>query len=110
MMNFSSTQEFRFEVTTPLDFNVRVTTSYWNLIINVKHPAMVNLEYEVKQTLKHPEEIRVSKNDPNVFLFYKVQHPGRWICAVTKKLNGEGFLITAYLTDAIKEGEHIWPR
>ena len=28
--------------------------------------------------------------------------------AVAKRLNGEGFLITAYPTDAIKEGEQIW--
>jgi hypothetical protein len=71
---------------------------------------MAKLEYEVKEALKNPEEIRVSRSDPKVFLFYKAQHPGRWICAVTKKLNSEGFLITAYPTDAIKEGEHIWPR
>ncbi len=28
--------------------------------------------------------------------------------AVTRRLNDEGFLITAYQTDAIKEGESIW--
>jgi len=27
-----------------------------------------------------------------------------WVVAVTKRLNGDGFLITAYQTDAIKEG------
>jgi hypothetical protein len=31
------------------------------------------------------------------------------MCAVAKRLNGEGFLITAYVTDTIKEGEHLWP-
>jgi len=34
----------------------------------------------------------------------------RWICAVTKKLNGDGFLITTYPTDRIKEGKRIWHR
>jgi hypothetical protein len=35
---------------------------------------------------------------------------GRWVCAVAKRLNEDGFLITTYPTDAIKEGERIWPR
>jgi len=26
------------------------------------------------------------------------------------QLCGEGFLVTAYPTDAIKEGEYIWPK
>jgi hypothetical protein len=36
------------------------------------------------------------------------EQPGRWLCAVAKRLNAEGFLITTYPTDAIKEGERIW--
>jgi len=39
-----------------------------------------------------------------------MERPGRWICAVAKRLNEEGFLITTYLTDAMKEGEQIWSR
>jgi hypothetical protein len=53
-------------------------------------------------------KIRASRSDPNILLFYKIQSPGRWICAVTKKLNDDGFLITAYPTDTIKEGKQIW--
>jgi len=47
---------------------------------------------------------------PQVYLFYKLEQMGLWICAVAKRLDSEGFLITAYPTDAIKEGERIWPR
>ena len=32
----------------------------------------------------------------------------RWVVAVARRLNGDGFLITAYQTDAIKEGETLW--
>jgi len=71
---------------------------------------MAGLESSVKETIEKPEEIRVRRNDPKVFLFHKLQRPGRWICAVAKRLNGEGFVITAYPTVSIKEGEHIWPR
>jgi hypothetical protein len=71
---------------------------------------MAGHEKEVKDALEHPEEIRRSKSDKAVYLFYKTERKGRWVCAVSKKLNEEGFLITAYPTDSIKAGEKIWPR
>lgn len=37
-----------------------------------------------------------------------LERPKRWICAVVKRLDGDGFLITTFPTDAIKEGEQIW--
>ena len=102
--------EYRFEVSTVLGFQVRVTRTYWDLIVSIKHPVMAGREDVVKDVLENPSEIRQSKNDPKVYLFYKPEGTRRWICAVAKRLDGGGFLITTYLTDAIKEGEVIWPR
>jgi hypothetical protein len=99
-----------FEAETPLAFRVRVTAAYWNVIVTIKHPVMLGREADVQDTLQNPEEIRLSKKDASVYLFYKPERIGRWVCAVTKRLNGEGFLITAYPTDAVKEGEQIWHR
>lgn len=99
-----------FEVMTPLGFRVRVTVGYWQLITTIKHPAMSGREREVKAALGEPDEIRRSMRDPAVYLFYKSQRAGRWVCAVSRRLDGDGFLITAYPTDAVKEGERIWPR
>ena len=110
MTHTSNPEELLFEAMTPLDFTVRVTETYWDLIVTIKHPIMAGFESNVKETLENPEQIRVSRNDPKILLFYKIQRPGRWICAIAKRLNGEGFLVTAYPTDAIKEGEHIWPK
>lgn len=104
------TDELFFEVTTPLGFCVRVTSSYWELIVTVKHPVMQGREADVQQALRDPDQIRQSRSDPSVYLFYRTERPGRWICAVAKRLNEEGFLITTYPTDAIKEGEQIWSR
>jgi len=104
------TGDLLFEVLTPLGFSVRVTREYWELIIKVKHPIMAGREVDVQATLRNPTEIRVSKSDPNVYLFYKPERIARWVCAVTRRLNGEGFLITTYPTDAIKEGKRIWPK
>ncbi len=106
----STKNDLLFLVATPLGFHVRVTRSYWDLIVTMKHPVMQGREHDVQNALRFPDEIRLSRSDPNVYLFYKSENMQRWVCAVTKRLNGEGFLITTYPTDAIKEGEHLWPK
>ncbi len=98
------------EVETPLGFVVRVRNDYWKLITTVKHPVMAGRKEDVADTLKNPDEVRQSTTDPNVFLFYKAERADRWVCAVAKRLDTEGFLITTYPTDAIKEGKQIWPK
>ncbi len=99
-----------FEVATPLGFYVRVTQGRWNLIVTVKHPVMIGQENLVREALEKPEQVRRSRSDYNVYLFYRQVSPGRWICAVVKRLNDDGFLITVYPTEAVKEGTLIWPR
>ena len=71
---------------------------------------MIGREEDVKETMERPEEIRLSRSDQHVYLFYRTERVGRWVCAVSKKLEEDGFLITAYPTDAIKEGVRIWPK
>jgi hypothetical protein len=110
MRDTTSTDDLLFEALTPLGFRVRVSRSYWELIITVKHPVMAGREWDVKETLENPGEIRQSRSDPAVYLFYSPERKGRWVCAVAKQLNGDGFLITTYPTDAIKEGVRVWPK
>ena len=110
MADAPSSDDLLFEVLTPLGFRVRVTHAYWNLIITIKHPVMAGHENDVKDALRNPSEIRQSKSNAAVYLFYKPERIGRWVCAVAKRLDGEGFLITAYPTDAVKEGELVWPK
>lgn len=102
--------ELLFEVPTPLGFDVRVTHARWRLITTVKHPVMTGRDANVKTTLKQPDEIRLSRSDPDVLLFYRAEEATRWICSVVKRTGDEGFLITTYPTDAIKEGSRVWPR
>ncbi len=97
-----------FQVDTPLGFRVRTTLRYWNLVIVEKHDVVRGRESSVAEALTDPNEIRRSLSDENVYLFYKVERPGRWLCVVAKRLNGEGFIITVYPADAIKEGETVW--
>lgn len=99
-----------FEVLTPLGFRVRVTHQRWHLITTAKHPVMAGREAIVKTTLESPEQIRRSRSDPQVLLFYRAEGMRRWVCAVAKQAADQGFLITAYQTDAIKEGIQVWPK
>ena len=99
----------KFEILTPLGFTVRTSASYWQRIVT-KHPDIEALEALVWETLAAPDEIRRSSQDEKVFLFYLVRQRKRWVVAVARQLNGDGFLITADQTDAVKEGESIWPR
>lgn len=99
-----------FTASTPLNCQIRVTIAYWNIITQIKHPIMNGQELAVQATLTQPDEIRRSRSDSNVYLFYKAQQEKQWLCAVIKKLNGDGFLITTYPTDAIKEGETVWQK
>jgi len=99
-----------FEVRTALGFSVRMQLPRWRLIVNEKHPAMNGRERDVEEALGIPEEIRRSRSDTDVYLFYRRERPDRWTCVVVKRLDGDGFVITAYPTDTIKEGERIWAR
>lgn len=62
------------------------------------------------RTLESPEQIRQSRSDSDVFHFYGAEKSSRWVCAVAKRAADQGFLITAYPTDAIKEGTQVWPK
>jgi len=104
----SDEKDVLFDAMTPLGFRVRVTKDYWDLIVTIKHPVMAGREDDVKRALEQPDEIRQSKSDKRVYLFYRAEREKRWICAVSKRTNEEGFLITTYPTDAIKEGVQIW--
>ena len=105
-----SDSDLLFEVLTPLGFSVRVTRARWEFLISVKHPVMAGREDVVQSTLQSPEQVRQSRSDSDVMLFYRAERSDRWVCAVAKQTADSGFLITAYPTDAIKEGTQVWPK
>ncbi|MBI4455958.1 MAG: DUF4258 domain-containing protein [Acidobacteria bacterium] len=101
--------DVHFEVTSKLGKLIRVTKSRWDLIVKTKHPEIEGQESEAKRALREPDEIRRSRSDGSVFLYYRRQ--GRLsLAVVAKHNNGDGFIITAYFTDRIKEGERVYKR
>lgn len=97
-----------FVVMTPLGFSVRTTHGYWTLISTIKHPVMRGCVEDVRTTLANPDEVRASRSDPSVLLFYRTDGDRRWVCAVAKQAGDLSFLVTAYRTRAIKEGAILW--
>lgn len=71
------------------------------------------MESEIVHVLQAPAEIRVSRSDDDVKLFYRyfarTLVGGKWLCVVVKYLPNNAFVITAYLTDKLKAGENSWP-
>ena len=97
------------DVQTPLGFRVICSDTYWQRITTIKHPAMRNRLEDVRQTLAEPDEVGLSVSDSSVLLFHRQVTP-RWVCAVVKRTDDIGYLLTAYPADKIKQGEVVWTK
>lgn len=99
-----------FEIKTPTGIIVRTTKDYWKKIVQLKHPSIAKYETQVKDVLSDPDQVRSSRQDLRVNIYYKSL--GKiYICIVVDRINNlEGYIITAYLTDRIKEGEKIYDK
>jgi hypothetical protein len=79
----------------------------------LEHPEMREMELAIEETLLHPERVVQSLSDPDVRLYYRFYFRtvvgGKFLCVVVKIGEAGAFVLTAYLTDRIKEGERLWP-
>ena len=80
----------------------------------LQHQEMAEMEAEIERVLQAPAEVRVSRSDNTVQLFYEFYARtlvgGKWLCVVVKYPPDDAFVVTAYLTDQLKAGETIWPK
>jgi hypothetical protein len=73
---------------------------------------MMEFPRTIGETLQRPDAVRRSNSDPDTVELYYKRFPGaltgnRWVCVVVKRLEDDALLLTAYVTDAIKEGEEV---
>jgi hypothetical protein len=79
----------------------------------LEHPEMQGMEGAMEETLAQPERVAQSFSDPQARLYYR--HYGgtlvgdKFLCVVVKVAAGDAFVLTAYLTDRIKQGVLLWP-
>ncbi len=60
----------------------------------LQHQEMVTMEAEIAQVLQSPAEVRLSRSDDTVQLFYEFYAQtlvgGKWLCVVVKYLTDDG--------------------
>ena len=103
-------EDVQFEITSVLGKGIRTTVTYWDKIIREKHPIMHGKEEDVKETIRNPNEVRQSKTDENVFLYYRMVEKMKHVCVVVRHENEHGYVITTYLTEGMKEGNTVWKK
>lgn len=78
-----------------------------------EHPEMLRLDTAIEETLAHPQFVVQSASDEQASLYYRfyvgTMVGDKYLCVVVKVLPGDAFVLTAYLTDKVKEGERLWP-
>ncbi|MCA6574299.1 MAG: hypothetical protein ACK47D_12745 [Pseudanabaena sp.] len=76
------------------------------------HPEMVDMRSQLEIVLQTPEVVRQSRSDSKVYLYYRFYEQtivgAKWLCVVIKDNSNDAFVITAYLTDKLKQGLELW--
>ena len=100
-----------FEVISKLDKNVRLTEIQWKHISERHKEFNKNQIPKIIETLKNPDFVLFSTVENNYHyykLFRKTPVTTKYLLAVVKHLNGEGFIITIFFVQNIrKEGKVV---
>ena len=82
--------------------------------IESEHPEMEGQIARIAATLLDPDVVVRSRVDAEVEQFYRYYGDtpvgGKQMCVMVKGATTGPFVVTAYLTDAVKRGEELWRR
>ena len=102
--------ETAYEAVSVVGKKIRTSQSYWKWICDVKHDEVEGQINLVLLTLEDADEVYQKSDDKDVHLYYKKINR-HFVCVVTRHLNGDGFIVTAYLTSKRKrKGVHIYAK
>lgn len=94
-----------FQTTDKSGRKIHLSKERWTHI-NQEHPEVSDYIEEIQETLKNPTKIEEVDYDKDVRYFYRyyknIESPAKNLLVIVKYLNGEGFIITAYLVRSIK--------
>jgi hypothetical protein len=80
----------------------------------LEHPEMLEWMEKISEVLARPEHVVRSRLDPASELFYEWKTRTRvgpkYLCVVVVAKQDDAFVLTAYLTNAVKKGETSWTR
>ena len=98
------------DVTTPLGYRVVLTRDRWREITRFKHPAVAAYENKIRKCLEEPDVVRASAKDPNVHVYY-LREGTLYLCVVSAPGDSDRcFVVTAYLTKRLKQGQDLWTK
>lgn len=100
-------------VLSVLNKKIKILQKGWFLISQFKHKQEFNLLKitfdQLIKTINNADAVFLSKTNKRIHLYYKkINH--KYLCAVCRHYNGEGFLITCYPADRPVGSKKIWPR
>jgi hypothetical protein len=101
VVNFCSMTDVVWQVTSKSNKLVRLTSKVWNGKILSEHPEFSAFpEYvdELRKTIEDPEYIVEGWQGENLALRWckKAPNSPKYLCAVYREYNKEGFVITAF--------------
>jgi len=96
------------ETVSVLGKKIRTSEPYWEHIVRDKHGELAERLPDALETLRSPDEVYRQGEASDVYLYYRLINRFT-LCVVTRHLNGDGFIITAYLTTKKKrKGIQVW--
>ncbi|MBY0522191.1 MAG: hypothetical protein K2R98_02265 [Gemmataceae bacterium] len=99
-----------FTVNSPLGYCVALTRNRWREIVRYKHPALAGRHGEVRHCVEDPSVIRASVKDSEVHLHYRTSDRGYLCVVVGADDSDQRFVITAYYTKDLKQGQELWTK
>lgn len=88
-----------------------LTDSRWKHIIG-QHPEVRPHLEKITKVVSDPDFVKRSKKARDTYLYYKYYkeiYEGKYLLVVVN-YTGTPNILTCYITDRIKEGEHVWKR
>ncbi len=94
---------------SPLGVPIRLTDERWGHITE-GHNELTGLRADILDAVEHPHMVVAGR--AGELLAIRQWEPNKWLVVVYRELNGDGFIITAFLTSRIASlmrRRQIWP-
>ena len=75
-----------------------------------EHAELSELRFEILDAVSSPD--RVVAGNAGEFLAVREREPGKWLVVAYRELNGDGFIITAFVTSRparLWRRRQLWP-
>ncbi len=95
------------EIVSAMGKKIKILNAGWENIVR-KHPDLADKFSQLTKTIARAEIIMTSKTDPVVYLYYRKAAGRKYLCAICKHYDGDGFLITAYYTYHLQGAHIVW--